>query len=244
MAQPSTDKKDVPKKIGRRDFLKSMAAVGAVGMAESILPSLLRARESKDMNEGVRSKKEVWEGIKGSVEKLRTRFGLRDDEFAVVINPSHQELYVIKNNDILRTYRVSTAKSGIGNTHGSGMTPMGTHRIREKIGDGAELGTIFKAKQDTGEKAEVRDGTIDVPGGALMTTRILSLYGQEPGINEGRGVDTYHRHIYIHGTSKEGMIGKPDSHGCIRMNNQEVVKLYDLVSEDTLVEIQDKQYTT
>ena len=36
---------------------------------------------------------------------------------------------------------------------------------------------------------------------------------------------------------KRGLIGQKASHGCIRMFNHDVIELYDLVSEDTLVNI-------
>lgn len=37
--------------------------------------------------------------------------------------------------------------------------------------------------------------------------------------------------IFIHGTDNIGALGSPDSHGCIRVSNDEIVKLYDMVSE-------------
>ena len=72
-----------------------------------------------------------------------------------------------------------------------------------------------------------------------ITTRIMWLEGLEAGINRGKGIDSYKRHIYIHGTPEGGLIGQPASHGCIRMRNKDVIELFDLVSKDTLVEIQE-----
>lgn len=37
--------------------------------------------------------------------------------------------------------------------------------------------------------------------------------------------------IFIHGTDNIGALGSPDSHGCIRVSNDEIVKLFDMVSE-------------
>ena len=56
-------------------------------------------------------------------------------------------------------------------------------------------------------------------------------------MNRGRGIDSFQRHIYIHGTPEEGLIGKPASHGCIRMRNIDVIELFDLVKIGTFVEI-------
>ena len=50
------------------------------------------------------------------------------------------------------------------------------------------------------------------------------------------GADIF-RLNFSHGTHEEGLIGQKASHGCIRMFNHDVIELYDLVSEDTLVNI-------
>ena len=63
----------------------------------------------------------------------------------------------------------------------------------------------------------------------------LFLDGLEEGKNKGNGVDSRNRYIYIHGTAEEGLIGKPASDGCIRMYNNEVIELFELVSEKTQV---------
>ncbi len=44
-----------------------------------------------------------------------------------------------------------------------------------------------------------------------------------------REVDTAWRYIYIHGCPDELMNGKPESHGCIRMKNADVLDLFDRV---------------
>lgn len=37
--------------------------------------------------------------------------------------------------------------------------------------------------------------------------------------------------IFIHGTTNSGGLGSPGSHGCVRLSNNNIVKLYDMVSE-------------
>lgn len=90
------------------------------------------------------------------------------------------------------------------------------------------MGAIFRARRPTGETAEIvreaRDVDVD-----LILTRVLWLEGTEPGVNQGEGIDSKERYIYIHGTNEEGFIGSPASHGCIRMRNEEVVALFELV---------------
>jgi lipoprotein-anchoring transpeptidase ErfK/SrfK len=45
------------------------------------------------------------------------------------------------------------------------------------------------------------------------------------------------RYIYIHGTPEGTEMGKPGSHGCVRMRNKELVELFDLVQVGTEVDI-------
>jgi lipoprotein-anchoring transpeptidase ErfK/SrfK len=54
-------------------------------------------------------------------------------------------------------------------------------------------------------------------------------------VNQGNGVDTHDRYIYIHGTNEEGRIGQAVSHGCIRMKNMDVIELFEYVNEGTAV---------
>ena len=63
-------------------------------------------------------------------------------------------------------------------------------------------------------------------------SRILWLGGLEED-----NANTRERFIYIHGTKHEDKIGRPASHGCIRMRNADVIELFDLVDEDTPVVI-------
>ena len=73
----------------------------------------------------------------------------------------------------------------------------------------------------------------------FITTRILWLKGLEKNVNSGKNISSYKRYIYIHGTNEEGLLGSPASDGCIRMNNQEVIQLFNLVNKNDLVIIQE-----
>jgi len=68
----------------------------------------------------------------------------------------------------------------------------------------------------------------------LVLSRILWLDGLE-----AHNANTRDRFIYIHGTKHEDKIGQPDSHGCIRMRNADVIELFDLVDVDTPVTIRE-----
>ena len=175
---------------------------------------------------------------KKSLRKLQVQFGLKADQFVILVSISKQKLYLIKGGKVVKIYLVSTSKYGIGNEEGSNKTPLGTHCICEKIGKNAKIGTIFKMGINTRRIAEIYIDSTDLEEDPI-TTRIMWLEGLEAGINRGKGIDSYKRHIYIHGTPEEGLIGQPASHGCIRMRNKDVVELFNLVSKGTLVEVQE-----
>ena len=126
----------------------------------------------------------------------------------------------------LGAYPISTSRFGLGTEEGSMKTPIGRFRIAEKIGDGMPLGTVFKNRRRVkATKQPMRDED-------LIMTRILWLDGLDPG-----NANTHERFIYIHGTNDEESLGKPASHGCIRMRSTDLVELYELVDVDTPVAI-------
>ncbi len=171
-----------------------------------------------------------------ALEKLRTQFGLSDDDPAIVVSLTEQRLFLVKNNEVVKSYPISGSAYGAGSRAGSNKTPLGTHKVSEKFGNGAKTGTVFRARGQTTEIARIYTDSTDLDED-LVTTRILWLDGLEPGINKGKGVDSHSRFIYIHGTPEEGLIGRPASHGCIRMINHDVIELFDSVPVGTLVEI-------
>jgi len=154
----------------------------------------------------------------------------------IKISVAQQKLYLYENSKIIKTYPVSTAKNGIGCTDGSGCTPLGRHKIKLKIGKDCPLNSIFVARRPTGEVYTEKLGRQN-PERDWILTRILWLAGIETGVNRGAGVDTLRRFIYIHGTADTSCIGRPVSHGCIRMLSEDIRELFDLVAISTLVRI-------
>lgn len=133
-------------------------------------------------------------------------------------------------------YAVSTAANGVGCVKNSGCTPLGTHIIRAKIGDGAAENTVFVGRRPTGE-IFTPALKLQFPERDWILTRILWLSGTEPGKNRLGNVDTMQRYIYIHGTPDETELGVPGSHGCVRMRNADLVDLFDRVPVGTTVNI-------
>lgn len=175
---------------------------------------------------------------KAYIQRLKKDFGYQSSERLLMISIAKQEMYLVQHDSICKTYRISSATEGVGSEAGSGKTPAGLHQITEKFGQDAASGAIFKARQNTGKVADIVKEPIDVPED-LVTSRILWLSGLEPGINKGGNVDSHQRYIYIHGTSEEGLIGQPASHGCIRMYNADVIELFELVETGCFVVIVD-----
>ena len=152
----------------------------------------------------------------------------------IYVSIKEQKLYHIQHDSIIKEYIISSSVYGIGNTSGSNKTPIGLHNIRKKYGEktpinGKMTGRVFQGNIATIYTDQTKSKTDDV------TSRILWLEGLEKGKNKGEGIDSFKRYIYIHGTSEEGRLGKPASHGCIRMKNKEVIDLYNLVEVGTLV---------
>lgn len=141
---------------------------------------------------------------------------------------SRQELTVYMNGNSVQRYPVSTAKNGAGELMGSECTPRGWHRIRAKIGEEQPLQAVFTGRRTTGEIYSADLGR-QYPQRDWILTRILWLGGLEPGKNRYGRVDTAWRYIYIHGCPDELMTGSPDSHGCIRMLNRDVLELFNRV---------------
>lgn len=144
------------------------------------------------------------------------------------ISIAEQQLSVVINDNIDRTYPVSTAKNGTGEEMGSECTPTGWHKIRVKIGDSYPLNSVFVGRRPMGEiySPQLR---LEYPEKDWVLTRILWLGGIESGKNRFGQVDSTWRYIYIHGCPDELMDGKPRSHGCIRMKNKDILDLFNSV---------------
>lgn len=155
----------------------------------------------------------------------------------ILINIPIQKLYLKDLNDvILAEYPISTALNGVGEKNGSNQTPRGKHIIAEMIGDKMPIFTVFSSRKPTGEIFSEKL-LKQFPDRDWILSRILWLAGTEPGKNSGGDVDTKSRYIYIHGTNDEKNIGTPNSHGCIRMRNQDVIDLFDAVKVGDVVNL-------
>ena len=156
--------------------------------------------------------------------------------YSIEINLGEQTLILSDRDEPRATFPVSTAANGPGQEMDSECTPLGRHIIDEKIGGGCIENTVFIGRQPTGE-IYTEDLNSRHPERDWILTRIMWLRGTEPGRNDGGNVDSKARYIYIHGSPESCKIGVPGSRGCIRMRNDDVVRLFELVEAGTPVDI-------
>ncbi len=151
-------------------------------------------------------------------------------EFSLRISVPTQTLELWQGDSLLKTYPVSTSKFGEGTEPGSFRTPPGHLRVARKIGDDLPKGAVLKERQWTGSVWSPNDPYQD--DSDLILSRILWLEGLDQENN-----NTLDRFIYIHGTNQEYLLGKPASHGCVRMGNDDIADLFDRIPEGTDVTI-------
>ncbi len=149
----------------------------------------------------------------------------------VWVSVDDQTLRVVRGDAIIWESPCATAEKGTGSEKDSFKTPLGWHEVFAKTGHGAAWGQVFRSGAPTPEVWKPGQGTAE----DLVLTRVLFLDGLEPGRNKGGNVDSRARYIYIHGTNNEAALGSPSSHGCVRLRNDDVIALYDLVPEGTRV---------
>jgi hypothetical protein len=176
------------------------------------------------------SQDKIPEACRATCAKLK----IAPTKFILVAHVSSQKLSLFEAGKFVKKFPCSTSRFGIGQIEGSNCTPLGLHRIAEKIGGGAPAGTVFKSREVVGHTSQPEFAD------AKITTRILWLEGLEPGFNQGGNVDSHRRYIYIHGTGDQKSIGTPASHGCIHLADGDLVFLFDLLPGGTLVWIAEK----
>lgn len=150
------------------------------------------------------------------------------------ISIAEQKLRVMKEHNELAVFSISTAANGLGEQANSGCTPRGHHIIRAKIGSQQPQGSVFIGRRLTGEVYSKLLAE-QFPDRDWILSRIMWLCGTEVGRNRLGAVDSQRRYIYIHGTPDSEPMGKPLSHGCIRMRNNDVIELFDSVECGTEV---------
>ena len=157
--------------------------------------------------------------------KVARTQGLPTGSVLLEVRVDEQRVIVWSGGRVRVAYRISTARKGVGGREGSHCTPLGWHVVASCIGAGLRRGAVFVSRRFTGEVLP-RSQWRSPAGPDRILTRILWLRGREPGRNRGPGVDSYRRFIYVHGTNQEQHLGRPASHGCIRLGNDDMLALF------------------
>ena len=169
-------------------------------------------------------------------EPVRTKSALFDDAIAhglpqdgllLVADCACGSATLFSKSGKLWSLPFSPASAGVGAEAGSNKTPPGWHRVAERFGEGAPLGTVFVSRKTTGRILPPEKWRTPDPAPDAVLTRVMWLEGLEPGVNKGKGIDSHERYIYLHGTNQEQKLGMPASHGCLRFSNADIAKLFD-----------------
>lgn len=157
------------------------------------------------------------------IESLRPHLQ-RENDIAVVVDGDGQQAYVIQviNGQPVPVYQtiVSTGRNGFSDQGGSKGTPRGLLRIGLTVSGSAGQVIRYQDQQPQHHMPRENDGK------AYMTTSALYLHGQEQGNRNSQM-----RGIAMHGTNREQRLGTPDSGGCVRFSNRDVILLTSLIEE-------------
>jgi murein L,D-transpeptidase YcbB/YkuD len=121
---------------------------------------------------------------------------------SVVVDLSDRQLYVQQGDSVVRTYRVAVGTD-------DHPTPRGGFRVRRMI---------WNPRWVPPDAAWARGKRPREPGSPLNPMGKVKIFFSEPD-------------YYIHGTRQEDSLGQAESHGCVRMRNEEVAELARIVME-------------
>lgn len=152
----------------------------------------------------------------------------------ILIDTARQKLILHHEGAVYFEVDIGSGINGVGELNGTEKTPRGWHDIVACIGEGCAVNTVFRGRRSTGEIYST-DLSQQYPERDWVLSRILWLRGLEVGRNRLGNVDTQRRYIYLHGCPDEVTLGMPSSHGCIRMRNADIIRLFDRVKPGATV---------
>lgn len=120
----------------------------------------------------------------------------------VVVDLSDRELYVIRGGEVERSYPVAVGKPGHP-------TPKGEFGIRR---------IIWNPRWVPPDAGWARGKKARAPGDPQNPMGRVKMFFKEPD-------------YYVHGTHQEDSLGRAESHGCIRMRNDDVIDLAKVVMQ-------------
>jgi len=125
----------------------------------------------------------------------------------IKINVPSRTLQIVQGGRIIREYSV-----GVGNSRKL-MTPPGAYRVEKKI-----INPVWEHPYKEKGAVRIGEGSRNPLG-----TRWIGFHSKGDGV------------FGIHGTNEPNSIGRFVSHGCVRMHNEEVEELFEIVRVGTPV---------
>ena len=188
-----------------------------------LLKSLLRACETKYIEELKVISSQLLEKFTPELAPVRKVDNLLSpfsyfDNLVIVVNSNNNTMTVSgrgkKLVKVLKTYKVSTAKKDI-------KKPLGEGNVTS-----IALNPIWYPTEDTIQSFKKRGIELPaiVPGGHKLNYMGSAKINLTHRVD---GKDTFR----IHGTLSEKTIGSYESAGCIRMKNEEVIQLVEILNE-------------
>ena len=188
-----------------------------------LLKSLLSASETKYIEELKVISSQLLEKFTPELAPVRKVDNLLSpfsyfDNLVIVVNSKNNTMTVSgrgkKLEKVLKTYKVSTAKKDI-------KKPLGEGNVTS-----IALNPIWYPTEDTIQSFKKRGIELPaiVPGGHKLNYMGSAKINLTHRVD---GKDTFR----IHGTLSEKTIGSYESAGCIRMKNEEVIQLVEILNE-------------
>jgi hypothetical protein len=156
---------------------------------------------------------------------------IKQGDDVILIRGSKQKLYISDNGSTTTTFKVSTAAKGFGNEKGSEQTPTGLMQVTNSV-RASDKFEVLIGQQETNDILGPYEKSKRAGHCAEVLTGLLNLKGVEE-CNK----NVSQRSIYIHGTNREQVLGKPASGGCIRVSNNDVITLVNKIKRGTYVYI-------
>src|ERR1700676_4163494 len=97
-----------------------------------------RLRQSR-----LRSRCDTFSSVSGV---YRCSYPMQSPRTKIDISIGDQLLTVKRDDEVVRTFPISSSRFGLGAEEGSNKTPLGRFAIAEKIGHGMPRGTVFKSR--------------------------------------------------------------------------------------------------
>ncbi|MFP5246867.1 MAG: L,D-transpeptidase [Thermoanaerobaculia bacterium] len=123
-------------------------------------------------------------------------------ELRLEVDLSSRELVALVDGEAIERFPVAVGKDDYP-------TPVGNFRIRK---------VIWNPAWKPPDSKWARGKTAKPPGHPKNPMKVVKMFFKEPD-------------YYIHGTDQEDSLGRAESHGCIRMRENDVMRLGQLVME-------------